>query len=164
MAASVRAALANLAPNLPGHQFRSLQQIVDASTSPRRFTVLLLGAFAGFALVLASLGIYGLISYSVGQKTQEIGIRMALGASSGDVQRPILAHTLRLAAIGMTVGAIASFALVNAAKGLLYEVTPGDPVTFAGMAAILTVVALIAGYVPARRASRVDPIVALRIE
>jgi predicted lysophospholipase L1 biosynthesis ABC-type transport system permease subunit len=161
---AVRAALLPLAPNLPGNDFRTLQQIVDKSTSPRRFIVLLLGGFAVFALVLASLGIYGLISYSVNQRTQEIGIRMALGASARDVKGRIMAQTLRLAVIGMALGTAASWVVVRSAGGLLFGVTPRDPGTFAGMLVVLTLVALIAGYLPARRASRVDPMVALRAE
>ena len=108
LAGAVRAALKPIAPNLPGNDFRTLQQLVDKSVSPRRFLVLLLGGFAVFALVLASLGIYALISYSVNQRTQEIGIRMALGASARDVQARIIRQTLWLAAIGMAIGTVAS--------------------------------------------------------
>ena len=126
--------------------------------------VLLLAGFAAFALVLASLGIYGLISYSVKQRTQEIGIRMAIGASARDVQRQIIAQTLWLAAIGMTIGAVASWALGRGLRGLLFEVTATDPGTFLAMLVILTTVAIVAGYLPARRASRIDPMVALRSE
>ena len=163
MANAVRAALRPIAPNLPGN-FRTLQQLVDQSVSPRRFLVLLLGGFAVFALVLASLGIYGLISYSVSQRTQEIGIRMALGASARDVQARIVVQTLSLAAIGMVLGTIVSWVAVRSADSLLFGVTPRDPATFAGMLVVLTCVALVAGYLPARRASRVDPMVALRTE
>jgi predicted permease len=164
LAATLRAALAPVAGNLAKNDFRTLQQLVDKSVSPRRFTVLLLGGFAGFALVLASLGIYALISYSVNQRTQEIGIRMALGASARDVQARILWQTLRLAALGMAIGASCSWLLVRGAASLLYGVTPRDPQTFVGMVVVLTVVALVAGYLPARRASRIDPIVALRAD
>jgi ABC-type antimicrobial peptide transport system permease subunit len=117
-----------------------------------------------FALLLASLGIYALISYSVNQRTQEIGIRMALGASAGDVQARIVAQTLTLAAAGMAIGVAASWLLSRALEGQLYGVTAADPVTFAAMLVVLTVVAVLAGYLPARRASRIDPLVALRAE
>jgi predicted permease len=163
MARAIRAALRPIAPNLPG-DFRTLQQLVDRSVSPRSFLVLLLGGFALFALVLASLGIYGLISYSVSQRTQEIGIRMALGASARDVQARVILQTLSLAAIGMMLGTVASWLLLRGAGSLLFGVTPRDPVTFAGMLVVLTTVALLAGYLPARRASSVDPMIALRAE
>ena len=163
-ATAVRAALAPIAPSLGVNQFRPIQQLVDKSVSPRRFTVWMLTAFAGFALVLASLGIYALISYSVSQRTQEIGIRMALGASAGDVQRRIVAQTLTLAIAGMAMGVGASWLLGRSMSGLLYGVTATDPVTFAAMLGVLTMVAGLAGYVPARRASRIDPLAALRVE
>ena len=164
LASSVRAALKPIEPNLPATDFRTIQHLVDKAVSPRRFVVLLLGGFALFALVLASLGIYGVISYSVNQRTQEIGIRMALGASAGNLQAGILLQTLALAAIGMIVGAAVSWALARTLSGLLYGVTPADPATFAGMLVVLTAVAALAGYLPARRASRIDPMVALRAE
>jgi len=163
-AAAVRAALKSLAPNLAANEVRTLQQLVDKSVSSRRFVVLMLGGFALFALVLASLGIYGLISYSVTQRTQEIGIRMALGASARDVQTRIVIQTLGLAAIGMAIGVVGSLALTRSLTGLLFGITPTDPATFAAMLLVLGVVAALAGYVPARRASRIDPLVALRTE
>jgi predicted permease len=162
LAAAVRVALKPVDPNLAANEFRTLQQLVDKSVSPRRFVVLLLGGFAVFALILASLGIYAVISYSVSQRTQEIGIRMALGATSGDLQASILRQTLVLAAVGMLVGVVASWALARALSGLLFGVTATDPVTFAGMLIVLTTVAALAGYLPARRASRIDPMIALR--
>jgi predicted permease len=164
LVAAVREALAPIAPNLPATGARTIQELVDRSVSPRRLVVLMLGAFAVFALVLASLGIYGLISYSVSQRTQEIGIRMALGASAGRVQRRIIAETFRLAAAGVALGIVASWAVGRALGGLLFGVTATDPVTFVSMMGILTAIALLAGYVPARRASRIDPLVALRVE
>jgi predicted permease len=164
IAAAVRAALKPLAPNLAGNEFRTLQQLVDKSVSPRRFVMLMLGGFAIFALVLASLGIYALISYSVGQRTQEIGIRMALGASARDVQTRIVLQTLRMAAAGVTIGMIGACLLTRSLTGLLFGISATDPVTFVGMLAALAIVATFAGYVPARRASRIDPVVALRSE
>ena len=164
LVAAVRAALKPIAPNLPATGVRSIQQLVDRSVSPRRLIVLMLGGFAVFALVLASLGIYALISYSVGQRTQEIGIRMALGASAGDVQAQVVGQTMRLAGAGMVIGAVASWALAQSMSGLLFGVTAADPLTFAAMLGVLALVALVAGYVPARRASRIDPLIALRAE
>jgi putative ABC transport system permease protein len=164
IAAAVRAALKPLAPNLAGNEFRTLQQLVDKSVSPRRFVMLMLGGFAIFALVLASLGIYALISYSVGQRTQEIGIRMALGASARDVQTRIVLQTLRMAAAGVTIGMIGAWLLTRSLTGLLFGISATDPATFVGMLAALAIVATFAGYVPARRASRIDPVVALRSE
>jgi putative ABC transport system permease protein len=164
MASAVRDTLRPLAPNLAGNEFRTLQQLVDKSVSPRRLVVILLGGFAVFALILASLGIYALISYSVSQRTQEIGIRMALGASTRDVQSRIVVQTLRLAAIGMAIGVAASWAIARSLSGLLFGVTATDPVTFVGMLLVLAMVATLAGYLPARRASRIDPLVALRVD
>ncbi|MGB8457579.1 MAG: ABC transporter permease [Candidatus Acidiferrum sp.] len=163
LASKLREALRPIEPNLPTANLRTLQTLVDRAVSPRRFVVELLGGFAGFALVLASLGIYAVISYSVSQRTQEIGIRMALGASAETLQRSILLQTLGLAGIGMIVGVAASWALARTLSGLLFGVTASDPVTFVGMLVVLTGVAAIAGYLPARRASRIDPMSALRM-
>jgi predicted permease len=162
LASTVRAALRPIDPNLPATEFRPLQQLVDKAVSPRRFVVLLLGGFSAFALVLASLGIYGVISYSVSQRRQEIGIRMALGASASDLQRRIVLQTLGLAGIGIVLGTTASWALARLLTGFLFGVTSNDPVTFLGMVIVLTAVAVTAGYLPARRASRIDPMSALR--
>lgn len=163
LGARIREALRPIEPNLPTANLRTLETLVDRAVSPRRFVVILLGGFAGFALVLASLGIYAVISYSVNQRTQEIGIRMALGASAETLERSILLETLGLAGMGMIVGVVASWALARALSGLLFDVTPSDPVTFLGMLVILTGVAAVAGYLPARRASRIDPMAALRM-
>jgi predicted permease len=163
LASRLREALRPIEPDLPTANLRTLQTMVDRAVSPRRFVVWLLGGFAGFALVLASLGIYAVISYSVSQRTQEIGIRMALGASAEALQRSILFETLGLAGIGMVVGVAASWVLARTLSGLLFGVTSSDPVTFVGMLVVLTAVAAIAGYLPARRASRIDPMSALRM-
>jgi predicted permease len=159
---AVRAALLQLDRGLPREEFRPLQEIVDHAASPRRFIVLLLSGFASFALLLASLGIYAVISYSVGQRTQEIGIRMALGASPGVLQRSILWQTLVLAGIGLLLGTAASAWLTLGLKSLLFGVPPRDPVTFLGMLAVLIAVAGLAGFLPAQRAARVNPVAALR--
>jgi ABC-type antimicrobial peptide transport system permease subunit len=162
LVAALRSTLAPLSPNLVGTDFRKIQQLVDRSTSPRRVVVILLGGFAVFALILASLGIYALISYSVNQRTQEIGIRMALGASAREVQGRILGQTMTLAAIGMAIGLSVSWVAARSISGLLFDVTANDPATFAGMVAVLAAVTALAGYIPARRASRIDPLTALR--
>lgn len=162
LAADIRKALAPIEPNLATNEFRTLQQIVDKATSPRRFVVILLAGFAAFALILASLGIYALISYSVSQRTQEIGIRMALGASAGDLQRQILRQTLALAAVGLAIGFTVSWIGARYISSLLFGVKAGDPVTFVAMVVILIVVAAMAGFLPARRASRIEPMQALR--
>ncbi|HEY8458798.1 MAG TPA: ABC transporter permease, partial [Blastocatellia bacterium] len=164
MASGVREALRPIDPNLPANDFRPIQDLVDKSVSPRRLIALLLAGFAGFALILASLGIYGVISYSVSQRKQEIGIRVALGALPGDLQRRVLMQTLKLAAVGMALGLAASWSLGRALQGLLYEVRPSDPATFGAAIILLMVVAALAGFLPARRASRLDPVEALRAE
>ena len=159
----LREALKPIDPTLATGTLRTMQQIVDKAASPRRFVVLLLGGFAAFALILAALGIYAVISYSVSQRTQEIGIRMALGASAQSLQAGILFQTLTLAANGMLLGVASSWALARTLSGLLFGVTSTDPATFAAMLLLLTAVAALAGYLPARRASRIDPMAALRI-
>ena len=164
LAAGLRIALRPLDPNLPIAEFQTLQGLVDKVVSPRRFLIILLTGFAGFALLLASLGIYALISYSVHQRTKEIGIRMALGASAGLVQRGVLTKTLQLALAGVALGTLGSFALSKWIASLLFGTTPTDPAVFSGVSLLLCAVALIAAYVPARRASRIDPMRALRTE
>jgi predicted permease len=162
LAAGIRTALRPIDPNLPVREFQTLQDLVDRAVSPRRFLVLLLAGFAAFALILASLGIYAVISYSVSQRVQEIGIRMALGESATDLQRRIVLRTLGLAVLGLAFGMTASRGLSTALGSLLFGVTPGDPITFIGMGTVLIVVAAVAGYIPAWRASRIEPMVALR--
>lgn len=161
-AGPIEASIREIQPNLPKGGFHPLQELVDTAVSPRRFIVLLLTSFAGFALLLASLGIYAVIAYSVNQRTVDIGIRMALGASSATVQRHIVLQTLALALTGIVLGVAASSTLSGALSGLLFGVTSGDPLTFFGTLAVLIAVAAIAGYLPARNASRIDPMIALR--
>jgi len=151
-------------PDQPVGEFRPLQRIVDSSTSPRRFFVLLVGSFATLGLILAALGIYGVISYMVTRQRQEIGIRMALGASRGNVVFGVVNRTLRLAFIGIAIGAVVSFVAGKWISSLLFQTEPGDPMTFVVMLVVFASVALLAGYLPAQRASRVDPLVALRYE
>ena len=124
--------------------------------------MLLAASFAGLGLLLAAIGIYGVISYSVTQRTQEIGIRMALGATMSIVRRSVLAKTLRLALIGIAAGAGVSLLVSRAIAALLFNTAPSDPITFAAMVLLIAAVALLAGYIPARRASRINPMVALR--
>jgi predicted permease len=159
---AVMSALRSLNPGQPRTQFRAIQQIVDHAVSPRRFLVLLVSAFAAFGLVLASLGIYGVIAYSVARKSQEIGIRMALGASPSRIQLGVAAQTLRLALIGIGIGTAASFAVARGITSLLFGTEPADPAIFTATVALLGSVALLAGLIPARRASRIDPISVLR--
>ena len=151
-------------PNQPVGDFRPLQRIVDSSTSPRRFFVLLVGSFAALGLILAALGIYGVISYMVTRQRQEIGIRMALGASRSDILFGVVNRTLRLAFVGIAIGAVVSFVAGKWIASMLFQTEPGDPMTFVAMLVIFAGVALLAGYIPAQRASRVDPLVALRYE
>jgi predicted permease len=162
LGAGIRAALRPIDSNLPVREFVTFQDLVDKAVSPRRFLVLLLAGFAGFALALAALGIYAVISFSVSQRVQEIGIRMALGASAADLQRRIVLRTLGLSASGLALGMVASRALSSAMGSLLFGITSGDPVTFIEVGTLLVAVAAIAGYIPAWKASRIDPMVALR--
>lgn len=162
LVAGIRAALRPIDPNLPVREFVTFQGLVDRAVSPRRFLVILIGGFAAFALLLASLGIYAVISYSVSQRVQEIGIRMALGASAADVQRRILMRTFGLAVFGLALGTAGARAMSVTLVSMLFGVTSGDPVTYAGVGALLIAVAAAAGYIPAWRASRIDPMVALR--
>ncbi len=159
---SLRRTLESVAPNLPTNDVRTMSGVVEKAVSPRRFLTVLLGAFAMFALILALLGIYGVVSYTVSRRTQEIGVRMALGATASRVQARIIRETLALAAVGTLFGTVASWALARSLAGFLFGVAPSDPLTFGGMLVVLATVAVLSGYLPARRASRIDPITALR--
>jgi predicted permease len=162
LAGSILRALRELNPKQPAAEFRPIQTLVDRATSPRRFFMLLVAAFAGLGLLLAALGIYGVISYSVARKTQEIGVRMALGATAGRVRREVIVNTLRLGAMGILAGTIASAVSARLIASLLFATSPWDATSYAGMVLLLVVVALVSGYLPARRASGVDPMTALR--
>ena len=159
---AVLSTLRGLNPGQPRTHFRAIQQIVDHAVSPRRFLMVLVASFALFGLVLASLVIYGVISYSVARQSQEIGIRMALGATAGKVQLGVVAQTLRLTLIGIVIGGAASFAVAKGIGSLLYGTRPIDPLVFVLMMSLLGAVALVAGQIPARRASRIDPLTVLR--
>jgi predicted permease len=143
---------------------QTMNELISISIASRRFSMILLGAFAGLALILSSIGIYGVVSYLVGQQTREIGIRIALGAQRGDVLRLVLGDGAKMVAIGLGVGLAAAFGLTRLMANMLFGVSAIDPLTFACVAAILSVVALAACYIPARRAMRVDPMIALRYE
>jgi putative ABC transport system permease protein len=166
MAAAIRSETQALEPAVAVFNVRSMTDLIGASPAAfmRRFPALLISIFAVVALLLASIGIYGVVSYSVSQQTHYIGVRMALGAKSSDILKMILKQGLRLALAGMALGLVAAFGLSRLLRSLLFEVQATDPVTFGLVLGTLFVVALLACYIPARRATRVDPLVALRYE
>jgi putative ABC transport system permease protein len=164
LTSSLRGAVAELDKEQLIWQTRTLDQLVSASVAGRRFNMTLLGLFAGVAMLLAALGLYGVMAYSVTRRTHEIGVRMALGARGSDVLRMVVGQGMRLAALGVAVGLAAAFAVTRVLASLLYGVTTTDPLTYAGLAALLASVAFIASYLPARRATKVDPMEALRYE
>lgn len=162
LAGSVIRTLRELNPNQAAEAFQPIQGIVDHAISPRRFFMLLVSCFAALGLILAALGIYGVISYSVTRRTREIGIRMALGASPARVRVEVLRKTLLLTSIGIILGVVAALGVGRLMASLLFGVTPLDPATFTATILILAAIAFLAGYLPARRASRIDPMSALR--
>ena len=141
-----------------------MDEVLSNSVAQPRFRTLLLALFAGMALVLAAVGIFGVMAYVVSRRTQEIGVRMALGASRGNVLGMVLSEGLRVVLVGVTVGLVAAFSLTRLIKSWLFAVQPADPLTFIGVALTVIAVAALACYVPARRATKVDPMIALRYE
>jgi putative ABC transport system permease protein len=164
LAAPVRRELRALDPNIPMASVRTMDEVVDASLSAPRFTSVLFSVFSGLAVLLAAVGTYGVLSYIVTQRTREIGIRMAMGASPAAVSRAVLGRGVLLAAIGIATGAAVAFLLGRTISVLLYDVKPTDPLTYVAGVVVLLTVALVASYLPARRATTVDPLVALRAE
>ncbi len=164
LTSAIRGAVASIDKNQPIFAISTMNQLVSDSVGTRRITLVLLGLFSALALVLAAIGIYGVISYSVAQRTHEIGIRMALGAQHKDVLRMILRQGVKIAVAGVAIGVVVSLGLTQLMSSLLFSVSAADPLTFAAVAILLVLVAMLACYIPARRALRVDPMVALRYE
>jgi predicted permease len=164
LAAALRDAARAVDPSLAVSPIKVMSDMVAASLAPRRFVVTLLGVFAGMALLMAVIGLYGVISYSVTQRTQEIGIRMALGAQRSEVLGMVIGHGMRLAGIGAVIGWAVSLGFSRVLKNQLFQVSAFDPLTFVVMALVLIAAAMLACYIPARRATRVDPMDALRYE
>ncbi|HEX8354594.1 MAG TPA: ABC transporter permease [Pyrinomonadaceae bacterium] len=161
---SVKEAVWSIDPEQPMWRVRTLEHALSQNVADRRFVLWLMTCFAGLAVLLTALGIYGVVSYTVAQRTHEIGVRMALGARGPDVLRMVLGGGMRLALAGIGAGLAAAFAVTRLMSGLLYGVSAADPLTYAAVALLLACVALVACYIPARRATRVDPLVALRYE
>jgi putative ABC transport system permease protein len=164
MATALRAAVWSIDPQLAVAQVQTMDQVIRKSTTPRRFSLFLLGGFASLALILSAIGIYGVIAYSVVRRVHEMGIRIALGAQHRDVLRLVIGQGMLLLAVGMIIGTLGALALTRALASFLYGIRPTDPVTFVAVVAILAGVAFLACYIPARRATRVDPMIALRYE
>jgi putative ABC transport system permease protein len=164
MVGALKSQIQEIDKDLPIADVMTMGKLLSESVSGRRFNMLLLTIFAAVALVLAAVGIYGVMSYVVTQRTHEIGIRMALGARGADVLRMVIWRGMSLTLAGVTLGVAAALALTRVIRNLLYEVSPTDPVTFASIALLFVGVALIASYIPARRATKVDPLQALRHE
>jgi putative ABC transport system permease protein len=160
----IRSIVRQLDPELVVAGIKSMDTVVAESVAQRRLTMLLLSVFAGAAMLLAAVGIYGVIAYAVTQRTQEIGIRMALGAQPADVLRMVVKQGATLVSIGIVAGALGAFAVTRLMVGMLYQVAPNDPLTFVAVSGVLGIIAMVASYIPARRATRVDPVIALRAE
>jgi predicted permease len=164
LAADIRAATRSLDPQLALGSIRTMDQVIRRSTEGRRFVLAIVGSFAALALLLAAVGLYAVLAYSVSRRTHELGVRMALGARRGDVLRLVLGHGLRVTAIGIALGVVGALGLTRLLQSLLYEVHPTDPATFAFVLLLMASVSVAASYLPARRAMRVDPMEALKYE
>jgi putative ABC transport system permease protein len=164
LASSIRSVVASIDRNQPVANIKTMSSVVADTVAPRKFNTALLTLFAGIALALAALGIYGVVAYSVAQRTHEVGIRLALGAQKGDVLRLLIKNGMLLTLIGVALGVLIASQVTRLMTALLFEVTPTDTTTFVAVSALFVLVAFIASYVPARRATKVDPLVALRYE
>jgi putative ABC transport system permease protein len=164
LGATVRDTIWSIDKDQPVSDIRTMEEIVSEAVARQRFSMLLLGVFATLALVLAAVGIYGVMSYSVTQRTREIGIRLALGAQKKDVLKLTVGQGLRLVSIGVAIGLVAAFVLTRVMASLLFGVSATDPVTFIAISVVLISVAMLASFVPALRATKVDPMVALRYQ
>jgi len=164
IASATRAAIRSIDASLPVRNLQTLDDVVAAAVAPARWSTTLLGVFAGVALVIAVLGVFGVLSFIVTQRTRELGIRIALGASTGSVRRLVVMRGVTLVVVGLAIGLAGAVALTRFMSTLLFGVTPTDPLTYASVALLLLAAALLASYLPARRATRVDPIIALRAE
>ena len=163
VSSAARGILQDLNPEIPA-RFRTFQQVYSASLGSRKFNVILIGFFGITALLLATVGLFGLMAYSVTRRTREFGVRIALGATRGDVLRMVLGQGIFTILIGVGIGLVGSYALTQTLSSLLFGVTATDPITFGGVTLLLIGVALLACYIPARRATKVDPMIALRYE
>ncbi|HEY6401821.1 MAG TPA: FtsX-like permease family protein, partial [Blastocatellia bacterium] len=161
---AIRGQVKAIDPDQPITDVRTMNEVISRSVWQPRLYTILFGVFAAVALALASIGIYGVMAYSVSERTREIGIRVALGAERRDILKMVVAQGMKLALIGAVIGLGSSLALTRLMRSLLFEVSATDPLTFAGLAALLSIVAMLACYLPARRATNVDPMVALRCE
>jgi predicted permease len=162
-AGAIRKAVLAVDRDQPISDIKTMESVLTSNFGQRRLTMWLLGSFAGVALLLSIVGIYGVIAYSVARRTQEVGIRRALGAQQADILRLVLRQGLSLSLAGIAIGVGGAFALTRVMKGMLFHVTATDPATFTGIAILFILVAFAASYIPARRAARIDPMVALRI-